>query len=42
MKGVYILAGVLIVILGAVFVSMIMTKIGIKMFKSSNEKEIGK
>lgn len=42
MKGVYILAGVLIVILGAVFVSMIMAKVGTKMFKRSNEKEIGK
>lgn len=41
MGKVYVLAGVLIVITGAVFVWMVMGKIGIKMF-SNKKKEIGK
>lgn len=42
MKGVFILAGVLIVITGAVFVWMIMGKVGQKMFSGKKNKEINK
>lgn len=42
MKGVFILAGVLIVLTGAVMVWMIIGKAGQKMFSSKKNKEINK
>lgn len=42
MKGVFVFAGILIVITGAVMVWMIVGKIGQKMFSRKKNKEINK
>lgn len=42
MKGVFILAGILIVVTGTAFAWMIMGKVGQKMFSSRKNKEINK